>query len=141
MLPERIAGYSTDAHTSIDYIEPKKYPKSRTRFLVYPCLKYVFTLQVLISIPPHQHLIPLLACFETKKYLYLVLQQAEHGDLFQYIQAKLVPEGGLRCLMNQLVLALEHLHLHRHIHGDVKPENVLLLPTAHEDRPHLLLAS
>ena len=101
-----------------------------------PSLKQVF-----ISIPPHRHLVPLLECFETKTYLYLVLQQAKLGDLFQNIKTKLIAEESLKCLMRQLVLALDHMHRHRYIHGDVKPENVLLLPTEHEDRPHILLAS
>ena len=86
-------------------------------------------------------MIPLLACFETEKHLYLVLQQAELGDLFQYIQTKLIAEDELKNFMRQLVLALDHMHQHRYIHGDVKPENVLLIPTKHKDQPHLLLAS
>ena len=97
--------------------------------------------QVFISIPAHRHLIPLLACFETKQHLYLVLQQAEHGDLFQRIETKLVTENELRHLMSQLVLALDHMHRHQYIHGDVKPENVLLLSTTNNNRHQLLLVS
>ncbi|KAA6399333.1 MAG: putative NEK protein kinase, partial [Streblomastix strix] len=68
---------------------------------------------------------------EDKDKAYLVLEYCENGDLRQYIQK--MKNSGTEItnakafeLIRQITLALNQLHMNGIIHGDIKPENILL---------------
>jgi len=82
---------------------------------------------VLMKLLKHRNILKLYEVYETSKYLFLILEYAEGGELFEY----LVTRGGLpldRSLdyFYQLVTGLEYCHRHFVYHRDLKPENLLL---------------
>lgn len=75
----------------------------------------------------------------------LVMEYAPGGDLFEYILAEAnsnapTPEFVVASIMRGLIRALEGIHEAGYVHGDVKPENVLLMsdrnkaPSCHDVR-------
>ncbi|KAA6385285.1 MAG: putative NEK protein kinase [Streblomastix strix] len=85
------------------------------------------------SQPPFIHVVEPLGYFlnEDKDKAYLVLEYCENGDLRQYIQSMKnfgteISEAKAFELIRQVTLALNQLHINGIIHGDIKPENILL---------------
>ena len=81
----------------------------------------------LMRIFDHPHLLKLLDVYETDERLYLVLEYAANGELFDY----LVQLGSLSAQLalkffRQIVYGLDFLHTHGICHRDLKPENILL---------------
>jgi len=79
----------------------------------------------------HHHIVDFVDCFKAGEFLYLVMEWAERGDLYQAIleqrqKGKYFAEKELWGVAWQLCLALLHLHSHDVIHRDVKCMNVLL---------------
>jgi 3-phosphoinositide dependent protein kinase-1 len=75
----------------------------------------------------HPNIVRLLLTFQDPGNLYYVCELAPKGDL-QRILSNLyaidIPQAKL--ILGQVLLALAHMHQHRILHRDVKPENVLL---------------
>jgi serine/threonine protein kinase len=65
---------------------------------------------------------------EVKDVLYVVLEYAEGGDLFDYVFTiqKKFTEDVARYYFNKLVSAIQYLHENEVIHRDLKLENILL---------------
>ena len=81
----------------------------------------------------HPFLVKLLAAFQTKSKVYLVMEYIIGGELFSHLNNRaffLEPEA--RFYAAEVVLALEYLHKVGIIHRDLKPENVLL-----DDKGHI----
>ena len=80
----------------------------------------------------HPNIIDLYAAFEDAQCVYLVLEYAELGDVFNWLQhkvenAKIDNEGfAVRGLFLPVMRALLHLHERGYIHRDIKPENLLI---------------
>lgn len=80
----------------------------------------------------HPFLVKLLAAFQTKSKVYLVMEYIIGGELFSHLNNRaffLEPEA--RFYAAEVVLALEYLHKVGIIHRDLKPENVLLDDQGH----------
>jgi BR serine/threonine kinase len=75
----------------------------------------------------HPHLLSLVDVLESAQHLYIILEYAEHGELFDYLTShgSLSVEEGMR-IFRQVVYGLEFLHSHGICHRDLKPENILL---------------
>ena len=91
---------------------------------------------ILESINSHPFVVKLYYAFQDHEKLYLMLEYAQGGELFTYLQhEKMFSEDKARFYMAEMVLALEHLH---HtvgvVYRDLKPENCLL-----DAEGHLLL--
>ncbi|KAH8598141.1 hypothetical protein B0O99DRAFT_650487 [Bisporella sp. PMI_857] len=116
----------------------------------------------------HPHIVALIDCRESASHIHLVMEYCELGDLSWFIRRKTklgdvpalkdmvrkypVPAvGGLnevvvRHFLKQLVSAMEFLRAKNLIHRDVKPQNLLLLPSPkylaeHKDLPLVMSAS
>ncbi len=75
----------------------------------------------------HPYLVQLFEIFEDNKYIYLILEQVENGELFEMIvKNKKLTEAESARIYFQLVEALEYIHQIKIVHRDLKPENVLL---------------
>ncbi|EAY22030.1 CAMK family protein kinase [Trichomonas vaginalis G3] len=75
----------------------------------------------------HPHLLKLVDVYESVRHLYIILEYAAHGELFDF----LVERGSFSVematyLFRQLIYGLEFLHIHQICHRDIKPENILL---------------
>lgn len=84
-----------------------------------------------LSSVSHPHVIPLLSVVYSETEQWMFFEHAPRGDLQSATMYKTVPEAACRWIIFQLLLALREIHtLHRLVHCDVKPRNVLLFDDA-----------
>ncbi|CAG9328511.1 unnamed protein product [Blepharisma stoltei] len=75
----------------------------------------------------HPNLIQLYEIVETSKHIYLIMEYASGGELFDYIVSHHKVKEPQACRFFQQILAgVEYLHKNSIIHRDLKPENLLL---------------
>jgi serine/threonine-protein kinase ULK/ATG1 len=116
----------------------------------------------------HPHIVALIDCRESPTHIHLVMEYCELGDLSYFIKKRdkladnpalrdmvrkypMPVAGGLnevivRHFLKQLASAMEFLRDRNFIHRDVKPQNLLLLPSPQymaetRDRPLIMSAS
>lgn len=75
----------------------------------------------------HPYLIELYEVYESKNHLYMILEYAPKGELFDYIVSHrfLKPESALH-FFRQIIYGIEYLHANSICHRDLKPENILI---------------
>ena len=73
------------------------------------------------------HLLRLVDVYETAGHILIILEYAEHGELFDYLTSRgsLSVEDAMR-IFRQIIYGLEFLHNHAICHRDLKLENILL---------------
>ncbi|KAJ3445548.1 serine/threonine-protein kinase brsk2-like protein [Anaeramoeba flamelloides] len=75
----------------------------------------------------HPNLIKLYDVYETKNYFFMILEYIPGGELFDYIVKNVrIQSSEARKFFQQIIYAVEHLHLFSIAHRDLKPENLLL---------------
>lgn len=75
----------------------------------------------------HPNIIQMYEIIETPKQLYLIMEYASGGELFDYIVANTRLNEIEACkFYQQIISGLEYLHKLRVVHRDLKPENLLL---------------
>ena len=91
---------------------------------------------ILESVNRHPFVVKLYYAFQDHEKLYLILQYAQGGELFERMRNQhMFPEETAAFYMAEMVLALEHLHKNVGVvYRDLKPENCLL-----DAEGHLLL--
>lgn len=91
---------------------------------------------ILESINRHPFVVKLYYAFQDHEKLYLILEYAQGGELFERMRTeRMFPEETAAFYMAEMVLALEHLHHNVGVvYRDLKPENCLL-----DSEGHLLL--
>jgi serine/threonine protein kinase len=82
---------------------------------------------VVMKVIDHPNVLKLHDVYETSKYLFLVTEYVEGGELFDYLinKGSLEPMEALK-FFQQLIRGLDHCHSQRICHRDLKPENLLL---------------
>ncbi|GAM21222.1 hypothetical protein SAMD00019534_043970 [Acytostelium subglobosum LB1] len=81
----------------------------------------------ILSKVANENIVGIKEVFETRKYLYLVLELITGGELFDKIVAETnFPEDVCRYIMRQICSAVKYLHQKGIAHRDLKPENILL---------------
>jgi 5'-AMP-activated protein kinase catalytic alpha subunit len=75
----------------------------------------------------HPNIIQLYEIIETSKQLYLIMEYASGGELFEYIvNNERVKEPEAAQFFNQIINGVTYLHKMGIVHRDLKPENLLL---------------
>ena len=81
----------------------------------------------LMRMADHPHIIKLHDVLESSRHIYIVLEYAPNGELFDYlVKNKCFTEDVAIDIFRQIIYALEYLHQHNICHRDLKPENILL---------------
>ncbi|KAJ3101925.1 hypothetical protein HDU97_000966 [Phlyctochytrium planicorne] len=76
----------------------------------------------------HPCIINIGGVYDEKDFIYIVLELARGGELFDLIiDKKKFTENECRVVMKQLLTALKYLHDRNIVHRDLKPENILLV--------------
>jgi BR serine/threonine kinase len=81
----------------------------------------------LMRLMDHPHLVRLHEILESQRHLYIVMEYASHGELFDYLVARgeLSPEQAIH-IFRHILYGLDYLHSHSICHRDLKLENILL---------------
>jgi len=75
----------------------------------------------------HPNIIQLYEIIETPKQLYLIMEYASGGELFDYIvENTRLPEKEACKFFQQIISGIEYLHELGIVHRDLKPENLLI---------------
>ncbi|XP_029654345.1 cyclin-dependent kinase 10-like [Octopus sinensis] len=75
----------------------------------------------------HPHILRLYQFFHEKDKIFLVLEYAPHGELFDLLQRrKRLNNASSATIVCQIISALQYCHKRGVIHRDIKPENILL---------------
>jgi serine/threonine-protein kinase Chk2 len=87
----------------------------------------------------HPNIIKLWDVVEVSSHLYIILEYANGGELFDnVVQESKLPEERAKLYFYQIVKAVQHMHQNRVVHRDMKLENVLLCYRNNEDIPSLV---
>ena len=86
----------------------------------------------------HPNIIKLYEVFETNKYLYLIMEKCNGGELFDKIinnisSGKVYSEKIAANLLLQVMSAVDYCHKNGICHRDLKPENILFLNEGNEE--------
>jgi len=77
----------------------------------------------------HTNIVKLEDLFETRKYLYIVMEFCRGGELFDKIanlEGDHFSEGDCCQIMHQLASGIQYMHKMGIVHRDLKPENILV---------------
>jgi BR serine/threonine kinase len=81
----------------------------------------------LMRLISHPNILKLIDVLESRRHLYIILEYAEKGELFDYLVSReFLPVDVAMEIFRQIVLAVDHLHYLGICHRDLKPENILL---------------
>ena len=75
----------------------------------------------------HPNIIKLYGFFDDEKNIYIILEVAMGGQLFQQLKrSEPMPEAKVAHIMKQICTAVDEVHSCRIIHRDLKPENIVV---------------
>lgn len=81
----------------------------------------------LMRLVDHPHLLKLIDVLESPRHLYIVVEYASKGELFDYlVEHKHLSDMEAIKFFRQIIYGLEYLHSLGICHRDLKPENILL---------------
>nr|XP_014274376.1 phosphorylase b kinase gamma catalytic chain, skeletal muscle/heart isoform [Halyomorpha halys] len=84
-------------------------------------------MRILKLVAGHPYIIQLHDVFESSTFIFLVFELCPNGELFDYLTTVVtLSEKKTRCIMRQLLEAIQYVHSKRIVHRDLKPENILL---------------
>ena len=90
---------------------------------------FVKEANTLIKLPYHKNVVTVLAVFRENNTAYIVMQRIEGQSLEQlYPPGTTMPKEKLLPFMRDILDALGHIHKHKVIHRDIKPDNIILTP-------------
>lgn len=89
-------------------------------------MEYILREMNIMKSVSHKNIVNTVDIFNSSKYLHIVLEFMEGGELFDIIaDAGNFSEQQASQVMRDTVKGVQYLHLHGIVHRDIKPENVL----------------
>lgn len=92
-------------------------------------------IKFIMAIPSHPCLVQIYEIFvDDINYQLHISMEAMSQNLYQLMKARknmLFSPITLRCILTQILCAIKHIHNHGYYHRDVKPENILVVPTSY----------
>lgn len=75
----------------------------------------------------HKNIVRMLEILETERSMYIVMQEAENGDLLDFINAnhRKIAEKDAKVFFQQILEAVQYCHTKNVVHRDLKCENIL----------------
>lgn len=100
----------------------------KTTFQQRPNLQVKIQREIaLMRLVDHSHLLKLVDVLESPRHLYIVLEYASKGELFDFlVEHRRLKEDIALKFFRQIIYGLEYLHSLGICHRDLKPENILL---------------
>ena len=81
----------------------------------------------ILKIVRHPNIVQLYEIIETSRQLFLIMEFAPGGELFDYIVKKKRVQDREACrFFHQILAGIQYLHQNKICHRDLKPENLLL---------------
>eukprot|EP00658_Telonema_sp_P-2_P054826 TRINITY_DN43606_c0_g1_i4.p1 TRINITY_DN43606_c0_g1~~TRINITY_DN43606_c0_g1_i4.p1 ORF type:complete len:433 (-),score=93.18 TRINITY_DN43606_c0_g1_i4:40-1338(-) len=80
----------------------------------------------------HSGVVQVYDVYDSEERLYIVLEQAVGGELFDAVVKEPYSEPDARHVFTQIVKAIKYLHENNVVHRDIKPENILISSKASE---------
>lgn len=74
----------------------------------------------------HQNIIKLYEVLDTTNDIFVVMELADGGQLYDYIQNNDIGEEEAKSFFTQIISGVGYAHLNLIAHRDLKPENILL---------------
>jgi calcium-dependent protein kinase len=79
----------------------------------------------------HPNIISYIDMYEDLKYIYIITELCQGGDLFDLIKGQIESKGSftesdVSKMMKTLLNAINYLHIHKIAHRDIKPENIMI---------------
>lgn len=68
------------------------------------------------NLPTHRNIVKLKKIIDTRENLYLVMEYASGGSLYEYIKKNKLDENTAREIFKQVFKAVEHCHEHGIVH-------------------------
>ncbi|KAJ3057882.1 serine/threonine protein kinase, AGC, partial [Quaeritorhiza haematococci] len=118
------------AHANPPPLPPKTYAMkslSKKTIIATKQTKHVMNEKNILESARHPFIVELLATFQDRDHLYIVMEYIVGGDMFTHLRKhRRFKEEVARFYASELVLAVEYLHSKNIVYRDLKPENVLL---------------
>ena len=90
------------------------------------CKRILQEIDILRSLD-HDNIIKIYEIFDNKKYIFIVMEFANSGDLLYYLKKNgKFEEKDFLPILKQIIQSLNHLHSKRILHRDIKLDNILL---------------
>ena len=80
----------------------------------------------IISLLSAPNVVEIREVYETKRWMFIMMEQVHGGEIFNYLQNNTVCEYDMVIIMKQLLIGISYLHRSGIIHRDLKPENILV---------------
>lgn len=91
----------------------------------------------LLAFPPHPCVVRLLEVYEDDRFFYTVMPRANGGalitGLLQHFSDGNIPADKMKALMRDILDAVGHVHSNGMLHRDIKPDNLVLQLSQHDD--------
>ncbi|KTG03296.1 hypothetical protein cypCar_00010192 [Cyprinus carpio] len=114
----------TRSRETPDYVAVKIIDKTQ---LNPTSLQKLFREVRIMKVLNHPNIVKLFEVIETEKTLYLIMEYASGGEVFDYLVAHgRMKEKEARAKFRQIVSAVQYCHQKRIVHRDLKAENLLL---------------
>lgn len=74
----------------------------------------------------HQNIIKLYEVLDTTNDIFVIMELAEGGELYDYIQNNDISESEAKFFFKQIISGVGYAHVNLIAHRDLKPENILI---------------